>query len=178
MTSHVALLRGVNVGKAKRVAMADLKREVEALGYANVRTLLNSGNVVFDVPPRSRAAPGPRIEAMLAERLGVQCKVTAISAAELAAAVASEPFGGRATDPSRLLVVVIADPADHAHAEALAAEDWSPEAIAIGPRVAYLWCANGVIDSRVAKALGKRVKDGMTARNWSTMCKLAAMAAG
>jgi uncharacterized protein (DUF1697 family) len=57
--THVALLRGINVGKAKRVAMADLRALLEELGYADVRTLLNSGNVVFTAPRAAKGDPGP-----------------------------------------------------------------------------------------------------------------------
>jgi uncharacterized protein (DUF1697 family) len=72
MTSvHVALLRGINVGKAKRIAMGDLRAIVEKLGYGDVRTLLNSGNVVFSVPAKLRGDPGPRIEEAVRKRTGI-----------------------------------------------------------------------------------------------------------
>ena len=72
--SHVALLRGINVGTAKRIAMADLRGVMTGLGYSDVRTLLNSGNVVFTAPPRSgvsgrSASKGDR-EAAWASRRG------------------------------------------------------------------------------------------------------------
>ena len=66
--TQVALLRGVNVGAAKRVAMADLRALVEGLGYGGVRTLLNSGNVVYDAPGVAPAAAAARIERVLANR--------------------------------------------------------------------------------------------------------------
>src|SRR5207247_1514794 len=86
---QVALIRGINVGRAKRVAMADLRVLVEGLGYGDVRTLLNSGNVVFTTP---RAAPGnaaARIEKALATELGVSARVTVLTAKELADAVSA-----------------------------------------------------------------------------------------
>jgi uncharacterized protein (DUF1697 family) len=68
--THVALLRGINVGKAKRVGMADLRALVEGLGYRDVRTLLNSGNVVFAVPKSARGEPAARIETAIARSSG------------------------------------------------------------------------------------------------------------
>src|ERR1700704_4724623 len=68
---RVALLRGVNVGKAKRVAMADLRKLVEGLGYGDVRTLLNSGNVLFTVPAGMTGDAAARIENAIGARLGV-----------------------------------------------------------------------------------------------------------
>ena len=138
--TYVALIRGINVGHAKRVAMADLRALVEGLGYGDVRTLLNSGNVLFTalgVAPGDAAA---HIERALEERLGVSARVTVLSAAELAAAVADNPLLEVADNPSRLMVAVLANPADRTRLEPLLAQDWAPEALALGARVAYLWC--------------------------------------
>ena len=101
---HVALLRGINVGKAKRVAMADLRALVESLGYSDVSTLLNSGNVVFTVPASERTPIGPRLEKAIATKLGVTSRVTVLTAREVADAIAGNPLLDVARDPSRLLV--------------------------------------------------------------------------
>ena len=85
--TRVALIRGINVGKAKRVAMADLRAELEKLGYEDVRTLLNSGNVVFTVPAKSQGDPAARVEEVLEKRLRVPARVVVLTAAELARAV-------------------------------------------------------------------------------------------
>jgi len=173
---QVALLRGINVGRAKRVAMADLRALVEGLGYGDVRTLLNSGNVVFTNPrgtPREAAA---RIEAALVARLGVSSRVTALSAEELAAAVAENPLLEVAVDHSRLLVAVLKDPADRRHLDALIGQGWAPEALAVGARVAYLWCPEGILASRLSEAVGRALGDAVTTRNWATVTKLHALA--
>ena len=104
-TTHAALLRGINVGRAKRVAMADLRAIIEGLGCRDVRTLLNSGNVVFS----SSGAAGEiaaRIERALVSRLGVESRVTVLTARELETVVADQPFGAVVTNPSRLMVAV------------------------------------------------------------------------
>ena len=171
---QVALIRGINVGKAKRVAMADLRALVESLGYGDVRTLLNSGNVVFTA---NGAAPGEsaaRIEEGLAKRIGVPARVIVLTAKELAAAVAGNPLAAVATDPSRLLVAVLATPADRRRLEPLATQDWSPEVLALGTRVAYTWCPEGLLASRLPEAVGRALGDAVTTRNWATMTKLRA----
>jgi uncharacterized protein (DUF1697 family) len=170
--TYVALLRGINVGNAKRVAMADLRALVEKLGYRDVRTLLNSGNIVFNGPSASPEDAAARIEAALAKRLGVSARVTVLTAAELAAAAADNPLLGVAANPSRLLVAVLANPADRSRLKSLAKQDWAPEALAVGARVAYLWCPDGIIASRVAKAVGHVLGDAVTMRNWATCTKL------
>ncbi len=98
------------------------------------RTLLNSDNVVFTGGGRDAAA---RIEEALAARLGVAARIIVLAAAELAAAVAENPLLEVAGDPSRLLVAVLADPADRKRLASLAGQDWTPEALALGARVAY-----------------------------------------
>lgn len=174
----VALLRGINVGRAKRVAMADLRALLEALGYRNVRTLLNSGNAVFDASAKARAGHAPRIQAAVLARLAVDARVIVKSADEFAAVVAGNPLLGRATDPSRLLVAFTDDPArlpGLADLADLVLVDWSPDALAIAPHAAYLWCAQGVLDSKLAQAVGRRLGDAATTRNWATVEKLQAL---
>ena len=157
--------------------MADLRAVIGELGYRDVRTLLNSGNVVFDVPRPARADPAAAIEKAIAARLGVSARVTVLTAAELAAAVAENPLHAVAHNPSRLLVTVLTNPADRQRLKPLAARQWAPEALALGTRVAYLWCAEGIMVSRLADAVGRVLGDGATSRNWSTMTKLHAVAA-
>lgn len=178
---HVALIRGINVGRAKRVAMAELRALVEELGYGEVRTLLNSGNVVFDVPgtPARGAADGiaGRIEAALAARTGVSARVTVLAAGELAEVVAENPLGEVATDPSRLLVTVLTNPAaDRPRLAPLGEREWAPGALALGARAAYLWCPEGILASPLPEAVGRVLGDAATARNWATILKLHALA--
>jgi uncharacterized protein (DUF1697 family) len=169
---YAALLRGINVGKAKRIAMADLRALLEDLGYREVRTLLNSGNVVFTVARAVRGNLAVGLERAISERLGVSCRVTVLAENELAEIVRCHPLGKVAHNPSRLLVSVLANPADRARLRPLTRQDWAPEAFALGRRVSYLWCPRGVIDSKVARAVDRLLGDGVTARNWSTMLKI------
>jgi uncharacterized protein (DUF1697 family) len=175
-TRQVALLRGVNVGRARRIAMPDLRTLVEGLGYRDVVTLLNSGNVVFTARGSDAGGIGRRIEKALASRLGVDASVFMLSAAELAVAIAENPLGRIAHDPSRFLIGVTANAAGHAKFRSLTNQTWAPEALAVGERVAYLWCAEGIIASRLMQAVNRALGDGITARNWATMTKLLALA--
>ena len=192
----VALLRGINVGTSKRVAMADLRALVEDLGYAEVRTVLNSGNVVFSAPGAVAAGGAAaevatadvvttdvattdvaaRIQDGVATRLGVSCRVVVLTAAELAAVVADNPLLSAADNPSRLFVAVLADAADRALLRALAEQEWAPEVLAVGARSAYLWCPDGMARSRLAEAVGRALGDRVTTRNWATLTRLHALA--
>ena len=175
MDRFVALLRGINVGKAKRVAMADLRALMEGLGYRNVRTLLNSGNAVFDARAGTPAAHAKRLRAAVLDATGVDCEVIVKSAADLAAALAEHPLRRHADDAARLLVMFTQEASSLALLEPLEQADWAPEAFAVGGHAAWLWCAGGVIESRIAKAVGKLLKERGTARNWATVEKLQAL---
>lgn len=175
---QIALIRGINVGRAKRVAMAELRVLVENLGYTDVRTLLNSGNLVFTAPRTAPRDAAPRIEMILATDLGVAARVTVLTATELADTVAENPLLPIADDPSRLLVAVLRNSADRKKLEPLLKLDWSLEVLALGERVAYLWCAEGILASRLAEAVGRTLGDAVTMRNWATILKLHALAQG
>ena len=106
---RVALLRGVNVGTAQRVAMADLRKVFEDLGYADVRTLLNSGNVIFTVRKAASRNHGAGVQKAIADRLGIQSRVVVLTKRDVADAVAANPLTSLADNPSRLLVLTCAD---------------------------------------------------------------------
>ncbi len=174
---YVALIRGINVGRAKRVAMGDLRAMVQTLGYTGVRTLLNSGNVVFTGPAGAVRDAAARMEGGLATAIGVPARVMVLHADDLATIVAENPLADVATDASRLLVTVLMPEADRDGLAALAAKEWAPEMLAIGSRAAYLWCPAGVLASRLTAATGRLLRDAATTRNWATVLKLQALIA-
>ncbi len=174
----VALFRGINVGRAKRISMAELRQLFTSLGYTDVRTLLNSGNVAFTAPDFTPRAAAARIEEALPASLGVSARVTILTDAEVAAAVAGNPLLDVAVNHSRLLVAVPATPADRKRLEPFGERDWAPEAFALGKRVAYLWCPEGILESPLAAAVARALGDAVTSRNWATLTKLHALAEG
>ncbi|MCE4535731.1 DUF1697 domain-containing protein [Pelomonas sp. P7] len=166
----IALWRGINVGKAKRIAMADLKALLAELGATNVSTLLNSGNAVFDV---GRKLSADKLRRAVAERLGVDAGVVLKTAEEWAAIAAEQPVP-EADDPSRLLVAVAADAATLKAAEGIVTA--GGERFVVTPHAAYLWCAQGILESKAGVQLLKKLGDGGTTRNWATVEKLNALA--
>jgi uncharacterized protein (DUF1697 family) len=174
----VALLRGINVGHAKRIAMADLRALVEGLGYRDVATLLNSGNVVFTVNARGGSGgAGARIGEAVLQQLGVSSRVTVLTASDVETIVAENTLGEAAANHSRLLATVFVNPADRAILQPLTRQTWTPEALAIGSRAAYLWCPNGILESRLPDAVARLLGAAATARNWATILKLQALLA-
>ena len=164
------------MGRAKRVAMADLRTLLEGLGFRDVRTLLNSGNVVFTSPKSADTALAARIEEAMTRKLGVTAKVTVVSASDLQAVVDRLPLVTEGRDPSRLMVGFLRTPADERRIVDVVRQTWAPDEVAAGPRVVYVWCPDSILESRALEAIGRAAGDGITTRNWSTVRKLLAMA--
>jgi uncharacterized protein (DUF1697 family) len=171
-----ALLRGVNVGKTRRLPMAGLRVLLTQMGYTDVATLLNSGNVVFSAAKGAPALHATAIAAAIARELDVDVPVVVKSASELASIVAGNPLAVGAFDPSRLLVAYVQDEKSLPSLATVARLVVPPERFVIGKKAAYLHCANGILDSKVGKALLGREGTMATTRNWSTTLKLNALA--
>ena len=171
----IALLRGINVGTAKRVGMAELRAVIEDLGHRNVATLLNSGNVVFRPARVRKVSPGPAIQEAVARRLGVSASVIAMPATALDAILRANPLVKPSRDPSRLLVAAVRDAATLRRLAELARQDWGREELVCGRAAGYAWCPDGISAGVVFAAVNKAIGDGVTMRNWTTMLKLQQM---
>lgn len=178
MPAFVALLRGVNVGKANRVPMAEFRELLAGLGYADVVTLLNSGNAVFRAKggtPKKHAAD---IADALSDELGVDVPVIVKSAKEVAAIVHANPIAAEPALHSRFLVAFTQDAKALAGLAPIRSLVARPEQFALGKDAAYLFCANGILESAAAKALLGKAGRQATTRNLATALKLHALASG
>jgi uncharacterized protein (DUF1697 family) len=183
MPTHVALLRGINLGPHKRVAMPALRTLVASLGHTDVATYIASGNVVFTAG-NADAALDADLEKAIADELGVTCRVVVLTCAELAQVVADNPYPDQ-PDPKRVHAVFLTGSSAEeaaAHLEkvrqSLGDKLGNDEATILG-RTLYLHTPDGFGRSELAKVLSKPggPAEG-TARNWATVTKLAAMCAG
>ncbi|HEY3887310.1 MAG TPA: DUF1697 domain-containing protein [Caulobacteraceae bacterium] len=177
MAIHIALLRAVNVG-GRSLKMGDLAAFARDLGFDNPRTLLQSGNLVFESADRGDAALERRLEAEAETRFGFQIDFMLRSAAEWRGLIKANPFPDAARDdPAHLLVMPLkAGPADGA-LEALRVAIKGPEKVEIVGRDAYLVYPDGIGRSKLTIAVVER-KLGVrgTGRNWNTVLKLGEMA--
>jgi uncharacterized protein (DUF1697 family) len=177
MPRYVALFRGINVGKAKRIAMADLSKLLEKLGYSDVKTLLNSGNAVFSGGAGKASGHAERIRAAVARQLGVDAMVLVKSAQDVANIMAGNRLEAVATDPARLLVAMTQEPSALADLEAVAARSWGAEKVHLGKHAAYVWCADGILESQALTPVMKALAGAGTTRNWATLGKIHALLA-
>jgi uncharacterized protein (DUF1697 family) len=175
-TTWVALLRGINVGRAKRVAMPDLRALLERLGYGNVATHLQSGNALFTTTKGSASSIAARIEKQMTADLGVQSTIIMRTASELSGAVDANPFVEAKIDPKQLHAVFLSAAPSSAKLKALDPDEYAPDEFAVGDGVVYLRLPNGVAGSKIP-ALDKPLGMAATMRTWRTTTRLSELAA-
>ena len=190
MRTHVALLRGINVMGRNKVSMAELREVVASLGFGDVTTYIQSGNVLFSVADADadNVKLADKLEVAIAERLAVRPAVVVVSRGELTRVVCGNPFCHE-DDPRRLHAVFLRDaPGPQEDASVMAAVDRArrkasrDDARVVG-RTLYLWTPDGFARSilRAELSRGGRHRtpmQGGTARNWATVNMLASLLQG
>jgi uncharacterized protein (DUF1697 family) len=185
MRTHIALLRGINVGGNKKVPMAALREVVSSLGHADVATYIQSGNVLFSTKETETALLAAGLEKAVAAELGVQAGVVVLSRDELARVVDDNPYSGEPNPRFVHAVFLPRDPEPElagavAAAEQQAADKGSRDTARLVDRVLFLHTPDGYGRSELAALLAKSggpmaAKQAGTARNWATVSKLLAL---
>ena len=175
MTVHVALLRAVNVAGHNRVRMSDLLGLLAALGFEGGRSLLQSGNLVFQGDDRTCAELEELLEAETARRLSLRTEYLVRSSEEWKAVVDQNPFPDEAErDPSHLVVMFLKEAPTTRAVEALQAAIQGPELVRADGRHLYIVYPAGIGRSKLTNSL---IEDKLgsrgTGRNWNTVLKLA-----
>jgi uncharacterized protein (DUF1697 family) len=184
MPRYVALLRGINVGGRNKVAMADLRKVAADLGFTEVSTYIQSGNLLFAADESDTAGMAAALERRIAERLGVRPAVVVMSAAELAQVIVDNPFP-HAGDPRLVHAVFRNDDlsdtgraAVAAAAETAEASGSRDEAVVVG-RTLFLHTPDGFGRSQLAARLvASSAQAAGTARNWATVIRLMGLLTG
>jgi uncharacterized protein (DUF1697 family) len=174
-TRQFVLVRGINVGKAKRIAMADLRSMLADLGHTEVATVLQSGNAIVTAPTKPPVTE-KAIRAAIHETFGFDVAVLVRTAEELRGAIAADPFGDAAPDGSKHLLGFLSEsPTTGAVDEVLQRHPDGNLRFEGGHL--YLWCPDGVLKSPFATVDWRReIGVDVTMRNWNTMTRLAALA--
>ena len=172
---QVALLRAVNIGGRSRLAMADLRAVAAGLGFTEVQTLLQSGNLAFVAKGKASALEGAL--AALKQRHGIETDFLVRSTRELEAVIAANPFPAEARSaPARLQVMFLQDRVAAKDVGALQEASKGPEIIRHKGRELYIVYPDGIGRSKLTGSLiENRLGTRGTGRNWNTVCKLAAL---
>ncbi|MBK8727460.1 MAG: DUF1697 domain-containing protein [Holophagaceae bacterium] len=179
ISRHLALLRGINVGGKHKLPMKELVAIFEAAGAKDVRTLIQSGNVVFAADAKlAKRIPG-LVEAEIQERFGFPAPVVLCSAAEVAVAMDRSPFRSKGISEDALHLMFLKDAPDTAKAKALGTSPFPPDGFVLQGRTIHLHLPNGVADTKLTNAwFDSRLNTVCTGRNWRTMTKLRALLEG
>ncbi|NDZ81388.1 DUF1697 domain-containing protein [Streptomyces sp. SID10853] len=180
-TRYAVLLRGINVGGARKVPMADLRELLTGLGHGDVRTYLNSGNAAFSSDTAGEEGLAASVEKAIEDRFGFTVDCLVRSGAYLRAVADGCPFPAAELQGKQLHVTFFSGPVGPERFAALDQRAYLPEEFRLGDRVLYLYAPDGLGRSKLAEALNRpAVNKGITgtSRNWNTVLKLAELTAG
>jgi uncharacterized protein (DUF1697 family) len=174
MPVYIALLRGINIGPHKRMKMEKLRASCEALGFAGVKTYIQSGNVIFKAPKLSPAALSKKLGECILKDFGFSSEIISRTREEMKAIIDGNPFmKERGIDPSKLHVVFMPQPASAAGLKKLQELTLAPERVEVSDKEMYFHFPNGVSASRLWKhPLDRVLAVPTTMRNWKTVNKL------
>ena len=180
MTQYLVLLRGINVGGKNIIKMVDLKASFEEMGFTNVRTYIQSGNVLLDADEKNKATLTAKIESGLSKRFNFEAKVVVISQKELAAIVKSAPQGfGEDEKKFRYDVIFLKEPLTPKEAMESVKVREGVDAAHAGKQALYFSrLISRASQSYLTKIIGMPVYQSMTIRNWNTTTKLLALMEG
>lgn len=176
MARLIVLLRGVNLVKHNRVSMPILREALTEVGFEEVATYVQSGNVVVTTS-RTPAAVAKAVAAAIDERFGLDVGVAVRTRAELAKIVERDPLGSVADDPKRYQVTFLDSPLERAALEKLEAAAVGGERLEAVGREIYTWYPGGMGRSKLARLVSGKALGNATSRNWSTVTALLALAA-
>ncbi len=174
----VALLRGVNIGGHHIIRMQALRNICESLGLEDIRTLGQSGNVVFKSRARASAALARRLEEAIEKSAGFRPSVLLRTSAEMRKVVAASPFADRpGIVPAKLAVTFLAEPPSAAARQKVLAMPPVPEEMHFSDRELYIYFTNGMARPKLPLAqIWRLLGTPTTARNWNTVTRLLALA--
>jgi len=177
LTTLIALLRGINIGGNHPLPMTDLCALLEGMGMRDVRTYIQSGNVVFRCDLKNKAALAAKISAAIETQHGFAPQVLLLDAAELRKAIADNPYPEAQADPKSLSLLFLAEAPQHPDLKSLEAIKTDSERFKLVGKVFYLHAPEGFGRSKLAARAEKLLGVAASGRNWSTVCKLAEMVA-
>jgi uncharacterized protein (DUF1697 family) len=176
MTKYVALLRGINVGGKNVIKMETLRKIVSDLGFDNVKTYVNSGNVVFETKKTPDNKLATKIHDAIEKELGLDVSVMARSVDEIKEIIKKNPYEGQFDDHKYVHVFFLENELSAEQKQLLLANCSDVEFISVDGRTIYYMLKISIIDSALGKGfIDKKLKIPSTARNWRTVNKIAEM---
>ena len=172
MHRKIAILRGINVGGKRRILMADLKLMCEKLGLRNVKTYIQSGNLVFNAD-RPDSELENDLEKAISKNFGFDVPVIVIMAKDLETSISNNPFIVEDIDINHLHLTFLKEEANEENIEKTLTYSYEPDKFKIENKVVYIYCAGKYHESKLNNTFfEKHLNVGATTRNWKTVLKL------
>jgi len=176
MNTWIALLRGINVLGHRKLPMAELVAELDKLGLSDIRTYIQSGNVVFRSRRRKVSALSAQIAKAIRSSHGFEPRVMVLSLEALRAAVARNPFPTANDEPKTVHLFFLDAPPPNPDREAIDAVRTGREEYVLDGNVLYLRTPDGFGESKLAQKVERLLGVPATARNWRSVTKILEMA--
>lgn len=173
MSKNIAILRGINVGGKRKLLMDDLKKIFSSLGYSNVTSYIQSGNVIFDSSDNNLAQIEEEIQEAILKNLGLEIPVIIRSTAQFKSIVEKNPFRKENIKIESLYLTFLKEQPAQEHLNKIKDLDFSPDKFIIDHKEAFLCCPGKYHKSKLSNTFfEKKLKVGATTRNWKTILKL------
>jgi len=177
MTTYISILRGINVGGHKPVPMKELQALFESLGYKQVKTYIQSGNVAFSAEEKSSSAIRKAIEVAISQRFGFEVPVLISTQADIKKVIEGNPFlNEKGIEPDKLHVTFLDELPKQESVDKLLTYDYAPDRFVLTGKEVYIYCPNGYGRTKINNTFFEsKLKVGATTRNWKTVNVLAEM---
>ncbi|WP_041649705.1 DUF1697 domain-containing protein [Marivirga tractuosa] len=174
METKIAILRGINVGGKRKILMADLKTLMQNLGYENIQTYIQSGNLIFEAGERQQNDQlAENIESAILKQFDFQVPVIVLSKNEIESAIANNPFYTADADINKLHLTFLNKIPEQDKQEQLETVNYKPDQFKIMGKNVFIYCEGSYHKSKLTNAFfEKKLKVKATTRNWKTVLKL------
>ena len=170
---YVAFLRGINVGRKNKIQMESLREVCASIGFENVKTYINSGNIIFETSKTDDKKLAERIENAIEKESGLQIKTIVRSIEEIEEIVKNNPFAGQFENDKDVHIFFLEEEMADEKRELLLSNNNENETYAVKNREIFCWLKVRVLDSLMGKDyIAKKLKVSSTARNWRTVNKI------
>lgn len=177
MTTYISILRGINVGGHRKIIMAELRKMYEQLGFSQVKSYIQSGNVVFESEQKMSSAELEKLlEKSIKDAFGHEVPVLIRKSKEWEMAIKTNPFLPKETNTDKLFITFLSESPSSELKEELSSMDFSPDQLKIVDKCVYLLCERKYHETKMTHSLiESKLKVKATARNWKTIMRISAL---
>ncbi|WP_373056741.1 DUF1697 domain-containing protein [Zunongwangia sp. H14] len=171
--NYIAILRGINVGGKRKIPMADLRQNLEKIGFKNVKTYIQSGNIIFNENVKNISKMETQLEKFILDTYGFEVPVIIRSAEQVEKAISDNPYFSKESDLDRLHLSFLKQAPDAENIDKAKNANYEPDSFEVKGKNAFVYCTGKYSDSKLTNNFFEnKLKVAATTRNWKTVLKL------